>query len=122
MDGERISLRLESEDLELLDEFIESHPEYSNRSNLARVAIREFVENSGLSKRNTRSAGDYEVTVELPKALYNILSNMVDAGYFRSMGEILVDCARDEYLNKKAMKEKVMTSQERDVPFEVIER
>ncbi len=44
MDGERISLRLEPEDLVLLDAFIEKHPEYSNRSNFARVAFRSFIE------------------------------------------------------------------------------
>ncbi len=122
MDGERISLRLESEDLEILDEFIERHPEYSNRSNLARVAIREYIETSDGINPKTRSLGEHEVIVKLPKALYNALSTLVDKGFFDSIGEVIVDCARKEYMNMNAAKTAAHEAQINNNTVEIIEK
>ncbi len=122
MDGERISLRLESEDLEILDEFIERHPEYSNRSNLARVAIREYIETSDDANPKTRSLGEREVIVKLPRALYSALSTLVDKGFFDSIGEAVIDCTRKEYLNTKAMMDAAHKAQVSDDTVQIIEK
>lgn len=122
MDGERISLRLESEDLEILDEFIERHPEYSNRSNLARVAIREYIETSDGANPKTRSLGEREVIIKLPKALYKALLTVVDEGFFDSIGEVVLDCTRKEYLNADAMKAAAHKAQISNGTVEIIEK
>lgn len=122
MDGERISLRLESEDLEILDEFIERHPEYSNRSNLARVAIREYIETSDGANPKTRSLGEREVIIKLPKALYKALLTVVDEGFFDSIGEAVLDCTRKEYMNADAMKAAAHKAQIINDTVEIIEK
>ncbi len=100
MDGERISLRLEPEDLVLLDDFIEKHPEYSNRSNFARVAIRSFIDQfegnrtSGIAtnKKNV-------ITIEVPRFAHETIMTSVRAGIYNSPEDAVVACIRDRYIN-----------------------
>jgi Arc/MetJ-type ribon-helix-helix transcriptional regulator len=103
MDGERITLRLEPEDLELIDEFVKKRPEYSNRSQLARVAIRAFIEGAQGSpaseERGTR------VTVEVPRAVLHILSTMVKEGYYTSIGGAIEETIRKEFVTKEHLDE-----------------
>lgn len=123
MDGERISLRLESEDLMVLDDFIESHPEYANRSNLARVAIREFIENSGKSNNKTASANGYEVSVELPEAMHRMISNLITQGLFKSMDDAIVYCVRNEYAEyMKNVKEAALKNMAEDSLIKLIDK
>ena len=85
MDGERISLRLEPEDLVLLDEFIQKHPEYSNRSNFARVAIRSFIERlDGEQKPDHVIHGSKKnvITVEIPRMAHDTIMDSVRAGMY----------------------------------------
>lgn len=123
MDGERISLRLESEDLMILDDFIESHPEYSNRSNLARVAIREFIENSGKSNNRAAPTSEYEISVVLPEAMYKIIANLISKGIFKSMEDGVVQCVRNEYSEyMKNVKETTLKNMEEDSPITLIDK
>jgi Arc/MetJ-type ribon-helix-helix transcriptional regulator len=100
MDGERISLRLEPEDLELLDAFIEKHPEYSNRSNFARVALRSFIEN--LEGQDTATPKNHSkknmVTVEVPRMVHETIMDSVRAGMYNSPEDAVVECLRKHYI------------------------
>ncbi|MDW5563689.1 MAG: ribbon-helix-helix domain-containing protein [Methanomassiliicoccus sp.] len=101
MDGERISLRLEPEDLELLDAFIEKHPEYSNRSNFARVAIRSFIEQFEGTKTNeiTKNVKSNVITIEVPRFAHETIMSSVRAGIYNSPEEAIVECVRKRYIN-----------------------
>lgn len=104
MDGERISLRLEADDLELLDAFIVKHPEYSNRSNLARVAIRSFIENIMRDKATENAnCGIKEniLTVEVPRFAHETIMSLVRAGMYNSPEDALVECIRKEFIDTK---------------------
>jgi Arc/MetJ-type ribon-helix-helix transcriptional regulator len=101
MDGERISLRLEPEDLELLDAFIERHPEYSNRSNFARVAIRSFIEQSEGAQTviGTKNPTKKNVlSVEVPRMVHETIMDSVRAGMYNSPEEAVVECLRKQYI------------------------
>jgi Arc/MetJ-type ribon-helix-helix transcriptional regulator len=101
MDGERISLRLEPEDLELLDAFIERHPEYSNRSNFARVAIRSFIEQSEGTQTviGTKNPTKKNVlSVEVPRMVHETIMDSVRAGMYNSPEEAVVECLRKQYI------------------------
>lgn len=104
MDGERISLRLEADDLELLDAFIVKHPEYSNRSNLARVAIRSFIENI-MRDKTTENANcgikENILTVEVPRFAHETIMSLVRAGMYNSPEDALVECIRKEFIDTK---------------------
>lgn len=51
MDGERITLRMESEDVQEMDDYLRFHPEISNRSQLIRVALRNYMERDAPAER-----------------------------------------------------------------------
>lgn len=101
MDGERISLRLEPEDLELLDAFIGRHPEYSNRSNFARMAIRSFIEQYEGTKATAtaKSMKSNVVMVEVPPFAHETIMTSVRAGIYNSPEEAVIDCIRKRYIN-----------------------
>jgi Arc/MetJ-type ribon-helix-helix transcriptional regulator len=111
LDGERISLRLETEDLELLDEFIEKHPEYSNRSNLARVAFRAFIEQ--IEGANKTSAEDTKqesnmVSVRVPPFIHNSIVKLVRTGIYNSTEEAVLDCVRKVYITSDKAREAML--------------
>ena len=103
MDGERISLRLEPEDLVLLDAFIRKHPEYSNRSNFARVALRSFIEQFEGTKRiddDTKHAVNKNVmSIMVPRLVHETIMDSVRAGMYNSPEEAVVECLRKNYIN-----------------------
>jgi Arc/MetJ-type ribon-helix-helix transcriptional regulator len=103
MDGERITLRLEPEDLELLDDFVRKRPEFSNRSQLARVAIRAFIDGaqgSPVSEDKTN-----RISVELPKAALHVIKGMIREGIYTTPEEAIKDAVRKEFLPKEHLDE-----------------
>jgi len=102
MDGERISLRLEKEDLELIDEFIDMTPDIGNRSQLARIAIRSYIE--GASSRPIPGA-DTRITVEVPRAAMRAIGVMVRDGIYKSVADAIEDSVRDAFITKEYAEE-----------------
>ena len=101
-DGERITLRLEQEDLVLIDEYIEKHPEFSSRSHLARIAIRSKIEGDAgaeeavesLQKRNT-------ITVEIPRAIFEVMEDSIRRGEYTSFQTVIEELVRGKFLSKE---------------------
>ena len=113
MDGERISLRLEPEDLELIDEFVDKHPEFSNRSHLARMAIREFIENRGAQKQGkaTHHAPKKNViTVEVPALAHLTIEDFIRAGVYNSMEDAVVEVIRERFITPES-RQKILRQQ-----------
>ncbi|HHT74851.1 MAG: ribbon-helix-helix domain-containing protein [Methanomassiliicoccaceae archaeon] len=125
MDGERISLRLEPDDLRMLDSFLKDHPEYSNRSHLARLAIRAFIEQNGASKdidMTTQSSKETAVTVEVPALAYMTIKDFIRAGVYNSMEDAVVECLREKFITKE-VKERILRQQAESVrTVEVLDR
>jgi Arc/MetJ-type ribon-helix-helix transcriptional regulator len=97
LENERITLRLDADDLRLIDGFIAGSNEFSNRSQLARAAIRAYIDAKigcaqGAKKQN-------EVVVELPPLVLDTIAHFVAEGVYNSMSEALVDCARHQFLH-----------------------
>ncbi|MCX6652992.1 MAG: ribbon-helix-helix domain-containing protein [Methanomassiliicoccales archaeon] len=103
MDGERITLRLEPEDLELLDSFIEKRPEFASRSQLARMAIRAFIEGAQVSSVSEEMGN--RVTVELPRAALFVVQAMVREGVYNSVGGAIEETVRKEFLKPEYLEE-----------------
>ena len=108
MEGERITLRLEGEDLELIDEFIDGHPEISNRSQLARIALRAFIERDGGAQVSGSGKGGFVLNV--PPAVRSIMEGMVEDGYYNSVEDVVVECLRKEFVSRHNL-EKVKDEQ-----------
>ena len=100
MEGERITLRLEPEDLELIDEFVKKRPEFSNRSQLARVAIRSFIEGA----ENTPAPEDKgnRITIEVPKGILHVMKAMVkEEGFYNSVNDVILEALREKFVSKE---------------------
>ena len=104
MDGERITLRLEPEILELIDDFVEKRPEFSNRSHLARVALRAFIE--GAHKTPMSEETGNRVTIEVPTALLHVMRTMVkEEGLYNSVDDVIMETLRKEFVSKQYLEE-----------------
>lgn len=102
-DGERITLRLEPEDLELLDSFLEKRPEFASRSQLARMAIRAFIEGAQVSSVSEERGN--RVTLELPRAALFVVQAMVREGVYNSVGGAIEETVRKEFLKPEYLEE-----------------
>ncbi|HKZ99221.1 MAG TPA: ribbon-helix-helix domain-containing protein [Thermoplasmata archaeon] len=81
-ENERITLRLEKENLELLDGFLQENRSYTNRSQLVRDAVQAFIQ-------SVREGGD-TVTLRIPKYFLGLIDHLVADGYFLSREHAIV--------------------------------
>jgi Arc/MetJ-type ribon-helix-helix transcriptional regulator len=104
LESERITLRLDADDLRMLDEFIDNSNEFSNRSQLARAAIRAYVEmRAGGQEVSTNRPN--EVIVQLPPLVLDTIKQLVAKGMYSSVSEAVADCARHEFLHPEHAEE-----------------
>jgi Arc/MetJ-type ribon-helix-helix transcriptional regulator len=73
-ENERITLRLEKENLELIDGFLEGNKSYASRSQLVRDAVQSFIQ-------SVREGGN-SVTVRIPRYFLDLIDHLVADGYF----------------------------------------
>ncbi len=103
-EGERITLRLDAEDLRLLDEFIANSNEFSNRSQLARAAIRAYVEMRAGGREGTTNKPN-EIVVQVPPLVLETVRQLVAEGVYTSISEAVADSARHEFLHADHVQE-----------------
>jgi Arc/MetJ-type ribon-helix-helix transcriptional regulator len=101
-DGERITLRLEQEDLVLIDEYIEKHPEFSSRSHLARIAIRSKIEGDAGAEEAVESTPKRNmITVEIPKAIFEVMEDSIRRGEYTSFQTAIEELVRGRFLSRE---------------------
>jgi len=55
MDDERITLRMGTNDVQSMDDYLEEHPELGNRSQFIRTALREYMTRDGKGTPSDKS-------------------------------------------------------------------
>ena len=98
-DEKIVSLRMGTEELQRMDDFLEGHPELGGRSLFIRTAIRQYIDRDADVQASTKNT----VEVRLPRAELETLQSMVDDGTY-------IDCAdaiRQIVHSKMAVEEKV---------------
>ncbi len=101
LENERITLRLDADILKLMDEFITSSREFSNRSQLARAAVSAYLEAKVAGAEDGTHRKPNEVVVQMPPLVYDTVSHLVDEGIYTSISEALADCARHQFLHEE---------------------
>jgi len=101
-ENERISLRLGPEELRLIDDFLAESNEFSNRSQLARAAIRSLIEKGDGS---TEERAPNEILVVLPPLVLETIKHLVEQGIYSDISEAVADCTRHEFLHKDSLEE-----------------
>lgn len=85
-EGKIISLRMGNEDIQMMDAFIESHPEVGGRSLFIRNAIRQYISRDAeVPETETSNNRDGKTLVELSPADKETLITLVDNGRFPSV-------------------------------------
>jgi len=95
-ENERITLRLEKENLELIDQFLAANPNYKNRSQLCRDAVQSFIESVTM--------GGNTVQLRVPRRYLELIDHLVADGYFLSREHAVVR-AIEEWFEKERVKE-----------------
>ncbi len=100
LESERITIRLDADDLKLIDEFISSSNEFSNRSQLARAAVRAYIEMRAGRPEGTGSRPN-EILVVLPPLVLETIKQLVAEGVYSSISEAVADSTRHEFLHEE---------------------
>lgn len=104
-ENDRITLRLEQKNLELIDEFLQSNPNYKNRSQLCRDAVQAFIESV--------TQGGNTVQIRVPRYYLELIDHLVAQGYFLSREHAIVR-AIEEWFDKDRVREITEHRQEID--------
>ena len=95
-DSGRITLRLEKDNLQLIDAFLEAHPDFRNRSQLARDAVQAFIANA--------TQGGNTVTLRIPAKILESIDHLVSSGYFNDRQDAVVEVLRDYFAKAENLK------------------
>ncbi len=95
-ENERITLRLEKENLELIDAFLQANASFGNRSKLVREAVQAYIQ-------TIREGGD-TVTVRIPRYYLDLIDRLVADGYFLNREHAIVRSI-EEWFTRERVKE-----------------
>ena len=95
-ENERITLRLEKENLELIDGFLKENTSYGNRSQLVREAVQAYIQ--------TVREGGNAVTLRIPRYYLDLIDRLVSDGYFLSREHAIVRSI-EEWFTRDRVKE-----------------
>lgn len=96
-DGRIVSLRMRMEDLRIMDDFLERHPELGGRSLFIRTTIHQYIDKytdtpSKLTSKN-------EVVVRMSLAELETIDSMVDDGIYVDRSDAVRSLIRSKIVN-----------------------
>jgi len=95
-ENERITLRLEKENLELIDAFLKENTSHGNRSQLVREAVQAYIQ-------AIREGGD-RVTIHVPRYYLDLIDRLVADGYLLNREHAIVRSV-EEWFTRERVKE-----------------
>jgi len=95
-ENERITLRLEKENLELIDGFLKENTSHGNRSALVREAVQAYIQ--------TIREGGNTITIRVPRYYLDLVDRLVADGYFLSREHAVVRSV-EEWFTRERVKE-----------------
>jgi Arc/MetJ-type ribon-helix-helix transcriptional regulator len=95
-ENERITLRLEKENLELIDAFLKENTSHGNRSQLVREAVQSYIQ--------TIREGGNTVSIRIPRYYLELVDRLVADGYFLSREHAIVRSI-EEWFTRERVKE-----------------
>jgi Arc/MetJ-type ribon-helix-helix transcriptional regulator len=95
-ENERITLRLEKENLELIDAFLKESTSHANRSQLVRDAVQAYIQ--------TIREGGNAITIRIPRYYLDLIDRLVADGYFLSREHAIVRSI-EEWFTRERVKE-----------------
>ena len=96
MNDEKISLRIDGDELERIDAYLAAHPEEGSRSLFVKNCIRERLNRDAETPAVASKAGRATLTVVLTEKLAAAVEAAVTEGYYADEGEFIRTLIRDE--------------------------
>ena len=87
MNDEKISLRIEADELARIDAYLADHPEEGSRSLFVKNCIRERLDRDAEVPQNVSKAGNVLLTVELPEKLAVAVEAAASQGVYLDASE-----------------------------------
>ncbi|MFQ5909550.1 MAG: ribbon-helix-helix domain-containing protein [Thermoplasmata archaeon] len=82
--NERVTLRLEKDNLERMDSYLQKSREFANRSQFLRVAVKNFIDRAEKAQE--------EVSLKIPARFLEYIDAQVADGYFPSREHAILKC------------------------------
>ena len=82
MVSERVTLRMEAEDVQYMDAYLQFHPELSNRSQLIRIALRNYME------RDAPAEQSGTLSIRMGERFMKTLTNLCNSGLAENEEEL----------------------------------
>ena len=101
MNDEKISLRIEAEELERIDAYLAAHPEEGSRSHFIKNCVRERLMRDASGSADTVADKD-TIMVRLPERLMVAVEAAVDEGWYNDAGDFIVTILRDRLKDLRA--------------------
>jgi len=92
-ENERITLRLEKENLELIDAFLKAKTGHGNRSQLVREAVQAYIQ--------AIREGGARITIRVPRYYLDLIDRLVAEGYFLSREHAVVRSVEDWFTRER---------------------
>lgn len=96
MNDEKISLRIETSELERLDAYLANHPEEGSRSLFIKNAIRDRIDRDAEPVAKDKPAHIEGITVKLPERYMAFFESKVNEGYEISVESAVFGLIRDK--------------------------
>ena len=108
-DGKIVSLRMGTEELQMMDDFLEGHPELGGRSLFIRTAIRQYIDRDADVPVTSRKN---EVAVRLSAAELETIDSMVDDGAYIDRSDAIRSMMRSMMVNQTKETELIQSKYE----------
>jgi Arc/MetJ-type ribon-helix-helix transcriptional regulator len=94
--NERITLRLQRENVDALDEFLKDNDEIRSRSELCRIAMDRYIRD----KREETKPKGRDIRIKVPSRYLELMERLVDEGYYTSVEAIINKLIVDRFSNE----------------------
>ena len=97
-EGKIISLRMNNEEIQEMDAFLDEHPELGGRSLFIRTAIRTYVDrDADVPQTKTKN----EVAVRLANAELDTIDSMIEDGIYIDRSDAVRSMVREKIIDNK---------------------
>jgi Arc/MetJ-type ribon-helix-helix transcriptional regulator len=90
---DRITLRLQKENVDAIDSFLKDNEEFRSRSELCRIALDKYISD----KREEREPKGRVVRIMVPTRFFELMDRLVDDGYYTSVESIINKLILDHF-------------------------
>jgi Arc/MetJ-type ribon-helix-helix transcriptional regulator len=95
--NERITLRLQKENVDDIDAFLEDSEEFKSRSELCRIALDKYIK----ERREEELPKGRPIRVRIPSKYYDLMETLVDEGYHTSVESIINKLILDYFTHER---------------------